>query len=192
MGPDPEPAELLRRFLAEVVAAGRKGKVLDLACGSGQNGELLLQQGVQVVFADRSAAALDRCRARVARLPKEFQANASYWQVDFEQPDYQPLAGQQYAAMMVFRYLYRPLIPAIRDALVPGGLLIYETFTLDNRQFGRPSNPEFLLKRGELESWFADWQLLHRDELIEHQPVDRAVAQLVALNTDFDSPQTSR
>lgn len=182
MNADPQPAELLRHFSAELVAAGSHGKVLDLACGSGQNGLFLLEQCVPVIFADRSAAALDNCRAGVARLSQALQSNASYWQIDFEQQAHNPLAAGHYAAILVFRYLHRPLIPAIRDALMPGGLLIYETFTLDNRQFGRPNNPDFLLKPGELSGWFADWQPLHDQELIEQQPVKRAVAQLVARN----------
>jgi hypothetical protein len=52
--------------------------------------------------------------------------------------------------MLVTNYLYRPLFPQILAALAPGGLLLYETFAAGNEQFGRPRNPDHLLKRGEL------------------------------------------
>ena len=47
-------------------------------------------------------------------------------------------------------YLYRPLMPALLDAIAPGGVLLYQTFMVGNERFGRPSNPDFLLKDGEL------------------------------------------
>jgi hypothetical protein len=55
-----------------------------------------------------------------------------------------------YAAVLVTNYLHRPLFPALLDALAPAGLLIYETFAAGNERYGRPSNPDFLLKPGEL------------------------------------------
>ena len=54
------------------------------------------------------------------------------------------------AGVVVANYLHRALFPLLIDALSPGGVLIYETFALGNARFGRPSNPEFLLKPGEL------------------------------------------
>jgi len=50
----------------------------------------------------------------------------------------------------VANYLHRPLFPLLVDALREGGVLIYETFMLGNERFGRPSNPNFLLRPGEL------------------------------------------
>jgi hypothetical protein len=52
--------------------------------------------------------------------------------------------------VVVTNYLHRPLFPALLDALSPGGVLLYETFMEGNERFGRPSQPEFLLKDGEL------------------------------------------
>ena len=51
---------------------------------------------------------------------------------------------------MVTNYLYRPLMDALLASVVPGGVLIYETFAQGNGQFGKPSNPDFLLAPGEL------------------------------------------
>ena len=56
---------------------------------------------------------------------------------------------------------------------------MYETFTKDQVRFGRPHNPEFLLKPGELLDWFGEWQRIHYFEGVRENP-PRAVAQLVA------------
>ncbi|MEL0083627.1 MAG: methyltransferase domain-containing protein [Gammaproteobacteria bacterium] len=170
------PAELLQRFLPQLLQAAQAGETLDLAAGQGQNGLLLAERGAQVLFIDRNQQSLDHC-ARRGRL---FGDRVRCRQVDLEQPGSAPLANQQYAVILVFRYLHRPLMPAIQRALKPGGLLVYETFTTENRQFGRPRRDEFLLQPGELNRWFADWEILHHAELVEQQPVARAVAQLVA------------
>ncbi|HLA34619.1 MAG TPA: hypothetical protein VJ001_07100 [Rhodocyclaceae bacterium] len=47
-------------------------------------------------------------------------------------------------------YLYRPLLPLLINALEVNGVLIYETFMVGNERFGSPSNPAYLLRRGEL------------------------------------------
>lgn len=61
-----------------------------------------------------------------------------------------PFAGERFDAVVVTRYLHRPLLVPMVEALAPGGVLIYETFAAGNERFGRPRNPEFLLERGEL------------------------------------------
>ena len=180
----PAPAQLLEQFLPQLLATVELGEFVDLACGAGQNGLLLAQHGARVCFADRNEEALQRCQTAIERLPTAQQVGirerVRYWPVDLEVEGENPLAGQSFAAVLVFRYLHRPLIPFLKQAIKPGGLLVYETFTVANRQFGRPNNERFLLQPGELGSWFADWQILHSEELLEQQPVPRAVAQLVA------------
>ena len=52
-------------------------------------------------------------------------------------------------------YLHRPLLPMLVQTLAPGGVVIYETFAAGNERFGRPSNPDFLLRPGELLQAFA-------------------------------------
>jgi hypothetical protein len=69
--------------------------------------------------------------------------------VDLETGAAWPLGGG-YDGIVVTNYLHRPLLPAIVEALGEGGVLIYETFMLGNERFGRPRNPEFLLRPGEL------------------------------------------
>ena len=79
---------------------------------------------------------------------------------------------------MIFRYLHRPLISCIKKALKKGGVLIYETYTVWQPQFGKPNNPDFLLKPEELRNWFIDWEIIYYFEGIKENP-KRAIAQIV-------------
>lgn len=126
----------MRRF-ATLAPIG--GRILDLAAGAGRHTRMLLDMGLQVEAVDRDIAALlplagPRCEVRA---------------IDLETGDAWPLDGG-YDAIVVTNYLYRPLLPAIVAALAPAGVLMYETFMLGNERFGRPRNPEFLLRPGEL------------------------------------------
>ena len=131
-----------------------------------------------MVFADREQARLDEVAGIL-----HSGGSASYWCVDFEEAGSDPLQGRHFSAVLVFRYLHRPLMPAIKRAVLPGGLVIYETFTVDQPRFGRPHNPKFLLQAGELELIFKDWDILHRFEgstISETSGRQQAIAQLVA------------
>lgn len=164
----------MQDHLKLVTGMDRSSAVLDLACGEGRNGLVLAQKGVEVVFADRSSSALEV----VKRCLAEQQLPGREWQVDLEQPDTNPFLGQSFSAIICFRYLHRPLFPALLNAVTPGGLVIYETFTTENRRFGRPHNSDFLLQPGELKTLFNDWELIHYFEGIEQNP-DRAIANIV-------------
>jgi hypothetical protein len=61
-----------------------------------------------------------------------------------------PLAGRQFAGVIVVNYLYRPILPALVRAVAPGGALIYDTFAVGNEVYGHPTNPDYLLRREEL------------------------------------------
>jgi len=114
------------------------GTVLDVACGSGRHLGFLSSRGLRPTGVDRDAAALARCAGLGELIQADLEADA--W----------PLAGRQFDAVVVTNYLWRPLLPAIVAALAPGGVLLYETFAVGNEAFGRPSNPDFLLRHGEL------------------------------------------
>jgi tellurite methyltransferase len=145
--------------------------VLDLACGSGRNGLFLVTQQIPVIFADKNIDNLNT-------LAQQIDTDSSTWAVDLEQPDSQPLAGKSYSTVLVFRYLHRPLFTAIKAAVAPGGMIIYETFTVEQAALGRPKNPDFLLKPGELVQVFGDWPILHQFEGIKN---GCAIAQIVAV-----------
>jgi SAM-dependent methyltransferase len=130
------PAAWVKRFLP-LIRQG--GLVLDLAAGSGRHVRLLRDCGFAVRAVDRDTTALaalagPRCELR---------------QLDLEADDIWQL-GEGYDGIVITNYLHRPLFPAIAGALAPGGVLIYETFARGNERFGRPRNPDFLLRSGEL------------------------------------------
>jgi len=109
---------------------------------------------------------------------------ASFWQVDFEQ-ETNELEHKQFSGVLVFRYLHRPLFASIKQAILPGGIIIYETFTQGNEKYGRPKNPDFLLAKGELVEQFKDWQILHQFEgVVENNGNKQAIAQIVAIKPE--------
>ena len=168
------PAPLLLEHVDLLAQTSVDRPILDLACGHGHNGIFLATKGLPVVLADRSEEALEEA----GRLADQQAVTVRFWQVDLEREGINPFAEEGYAGIVVFRYLHRPLIPCIKKAVVKGGLLIYETFTVDQPRFGKPHNPAFLLKPGELRGCFGDWIVLHAFEGIRDDP-PRAVAQLV-------------
>ena len=168
------PDALLTTFCDLIVAERPSGPVLDLASGEGHNGLFLAAQGVPVILADRSDEALRKAKGAADGA----QGKVTLWKVDLERAGEDPLEEEKYSAILVFRYLHRPLMPCIRKALRPSGFLVYHTYTLDQARFGKPRNPEFLLKPGELMSWFKDWQVLHHFEGIQENP-RRAIAEIV-------------
>lgn len=123
---------------AHLIGAG--ARVLDLAAGGGRNARFLAARGANVLAVDRDAAALAAC-AGVAGIETRV--------VDLETGTW-PLAREQFDAIVVCHYLHRPLFPHLRAALAANGVLFYETFADGQQCFGRPSNPDFLLRPGEL------------------------------------------
>jgi SAM-dependent methyltransferase len=114
------------------------GNALDLAAGGGRHARLLAAKGFAVT-------ALDRDVSRLGRLP-----GVEAIQADLEDGSPWPLPGRRFDLIVVTNYLHRPLFPALDKALAPGGVLLYETFALGNEKYGKPSNPAFLLRDGEL------------------------------------------
>jgi len=165
---------LIDDYFDELKSCASNGAIIDLACGGGRNGLFLANQGLPVIFADSSENALQTVESAL----QEINNQSKTWLIDFEQPNINPLENKQFSAALVFRYLHRPLIPYLLEAISPGGIIIYETFTIDNKQFGRPNNPDFLLQPGELGRLFKNWNILHQFEGVLTQP-DRAVAQIV-------------
>jgi tellurite methyltransferase len=182
------PSRLLEDY-AYLFAPGRlPGPILDLAGGDCHNGLFLAARNLPVVCADISPGALEAAGRHAA----DSKHAVDFWKVDLERPGANPLPEDYYGGMLVFRYLHRPLVPCIRKALRPGGLLLYETYTVDQTRFGKPHNPDFLLIPGELKAWFADWDLIHYFEGILTEP-ERAVAQLVCRKPETThSPRQKR
>lgn len=130
-------------------------KVLDLACGTGRNGRWFLDKGARVSFIDKDLSGL-----HIAESPLVAERISQY-QWDLENGSAPPLPEQAFDILLVFNYLHRPLMAQIAAAVKPGGMIVYETFTLAQAQIGRPRNLDFLLKEDELKTTFANWQPLH-------------------------------
>ena len=127
----------VRRFAPLVPA----GEVLDLACGSGRHARLFAALGHPVLAVDRDADALAAAAGPgIVTLGLELEIDGAPW----------PFEAGRFAGIVVTNYLHRPLLAHLCASLAPGGLLIYETFALGNEAFGKPSNPAFLLRPGEL------------------------------------------
>jgi SAM-dependent methyltransferase len=116
------------------------GRVLDLACGYGRHARWLAAQGFKVLAVDRDQEAL---------ASMQDISGISVQACDLEATD-DPLEGKCFDAIVVSRYLYRPLLPQLPFFLASSGVLIYETFMCGQEQLGRPRNPDFLLYPDEL------------------------------------------
>ncbi len=169
----PSPSPWVQRFTAYLPAGSR---VLDLASGGGRHSRWLLAQGMQVTALDRDVAALRDIEDRIEVVESDLEDGRPF-----------ALAGRHFAGVIVTNYLYRPLLPAIVEALDPQGVLLYETFSVDNARFGRPSNPEFLLRPGELlELARGRLRVLAYEDLIVDTPKAAAVQRICAIRDTTD------
>ena len=172
-----EPAALLRQFQAIIPKRG-PGRILDLACGGGRNGLLLARAGLPVTFVDINSEALSQIN-EIAHLESlDIQTKV----FDLEQGLSLPWQPEQFSVVMIFNYLYRPLMSQLKDLVCPGGLFIYETFHVEQATIARPRNPDFLLKSGELAQEFSGWKIHHQFEGALPAP-QRFVSQIVAEKT---------
>jgi len=128
------PSEWVVRCAPLILGGGR---VLDVACGTGRHTRFLIKEGFQVEAVDRDVSALAFLPGVVTR------------QADLEGEPW-PYSAGEFDGIVVTNYLHRPLFLHLFEALAPGGVLIYETFSEGNQRLGRPRNPDYLLKSGEL------------------------------------------
>ncbi len=170
-----KPSLLVQQQLDEIKQRNSSRPVLDLACGNGRNGLFLAKHGKFVEFADINPEAL----FSIDRLLVQHDLLGKTCLVDFEQVGVNSLQDKHYCAILVFRYLHRPLLSAIKSAIEPGGLILYETFTCAQAAIGRPKNPDFLLQQGELRRYFDGWDVKHYFEGVRTDP-KQAIAQICA------------
>ena len=147
-------------WLPEILKVAKGGLVLDLASGRGRHARAIAEAGFSVVALDRNPDSLRELASETSDVVSRGEgrgraARVACLRADLEGEVLPPLRSGTFAAILVFRYLHRPLMPWIEQALVPGGLLLYETFTKDQRELGwGPRRDAFLLEAGELPALF--------------------------------------
>lgn len=122
-----------------------RGPVLDVASGAGRHARLFAGRGLDVVAVDREPQTIP---------------GVTFVTADLEDGSPWPFAGRRFGAIVVTNYLHRPLFAHLAAAVDEGGVLIYETFMVGNERYGKPTNPNFLLRPGELLEAFAALTLI--------------------------------
>ena len=163
-------------FLVENIELLPKGTALDIAMGNGRNAIYLAGNGFQVEGVDISAEAIENA----LQLAKKFRVIINARVADLE-IDY-IIKNGTYDVIICFNYLQRSLISQIKNGLRKGGMVVYETYILDQAQlFGKPRNPDYLLKYNELLDMFRDFRCLrYREGVINNQ---KATASIIAKKT---------
>ncbi|AXA89705.1 bifunctional 2-polyprenyl-6-hydroxyphenol methylase/3-demethylubiquinol 3-O-methyltransferase UbiG [Massilia sp. YMA4] len=154
------------------------GEVLDLACGSGRHARHLQALGHAVVAVDRDAAALAAAAGPgIVTSEIDLEEEGASW----------PFGTQRFAGIVVTNYLHRPLFAGMVGSLAPNGVLVYETFADGNAAFGKPSNPDFLLKAGELLEMAKQYGLrvIAFEDGIVNQPKQAMVQRICAVKAEF-------
>lgn len=151
-----------------------KRRVLDVASGRGRHALLFAAAGFDVTAVDRNAEALAELRASAAALGVGVDTRHA----DLEVQGYS-FAPETWDVIVVTRYLHRPLFPALRAAVAPDGVLVYETFTTAQRDEPTgPSKPEFLLEPGELRRLVTPLEVVAYDEgVVDTHHLARVVAR---------------
>ncbi|MEM7224166.1 MAG: class I SAM-dependent methyltransferase [Pseudomonadota bacterium] len=163
------PSPWIVRFAPEVP---RGARVLDLACGGGRHSHLFLKRDCRVLAVDRDISGM----GYLAHWP-----TLQTLQMDLETGEPFPPRGARFDAVVVVNYLYRPLLSNLVAAVAPGGALIYETFAQGNEAFGKPSNPDYLLRPGELlDAVWGALKIVAYEDLVVEKPARAAVQRIYA------------
>lgn len=170
------PSPWVERW-SSLVPAG--ASVLDVACGSGRHLRWFAQRGGRVTGVDRDAVAVEPLRALGEIVVADIESGP--W----------PFAGRTFGAVVVTNYLWRELMPTIVQSVTEGGVLIYETFSTGNETVGRPSNPKFLLRTGELLEAVRGLRVVAFEEGFLTDP-DRFVQRIVAVRESSSTPAPAR
>lgn len=184
--PSWQPAPIVKRALRlmgpqQVPGDGLPPRVFDLGCGSGRDSVYFALHGWRVIAVDRDARALRRA---------ELLAAAEGVSIDTLLADVETPPGMEAVAslpppdaVLLVRYLHRPLVDWARRHLPPGTKFIMSHFLRGAESVGRctPKDPDHLLEAGELEARFCEegWQILvaERNVLAEDgRPVQDFVA----------------
>jgi len=137
------------------------GPVLDLACGNGRHGRYFLDRGYPVTFVDKDTSAINDLSTHNNAELITYDIENSYLETNGlkgsakKRDTLWPFKENQFSGIVVTNYLHRPLFSHLKTTVKLGGIIIYKTFSTGNEQFGRPRNPDFLLKENELRTAFS-------------------------------------
>jgi SAM-dependent methyltransferase len=154
------------------------GEVLDLACGTGRHARHAAALGHAVVAVDQNAdALLAAAGPGIVTSQIDLEADGAAW----------PFGPDRFAGIIVTNYLHRPLLADMLASLAPNGVLIYETFSEGNEQFGKPSNPAYLLAPGELLACAArhDLRVIAFEDGLVESPKRALVQRICAVKPEF-------
>jgi len=150
------------------------GLALDIASGEGRNSIFLAERGLETIALDISARAL----TKLARIARERRLSIMAAAFDLQAFD---IPADSFDVVVNFNYLQRDLSSGIIKGLRAGGLLVFETRTVDALKFTPDLNPDYLLNRGELLEMFRGLQTLkYRETILQTDNSPRGVASLVA------------
>jgi len=138
-----------------------------VACGAGRHAMVFAERGFEVLAVDRDEQALP--------------GSIRFVRADLEDGSPWPWPGKRFAAIVVTNYLHRPLFPRLVDSLDEGGVLIYETFMAGNERYGRPSNPDFLLRPGELLEAFGTLTVVAFEQGTVERPKKAALQRICVI-----------
>jgi len=167
-----QPSQFIVEWAAAVATmCPSPRRALDLAMGRGRHALVLAEHGFRVFGVD---VKLDAVRDAVAQASTRGLVVLG-WCADLTEF---PLARERFELVVVSRYLQRDLFPSLSDALTPGGVVLFETFTEAQRGRGRgPTSPDHLLAPGELRARFDAFEVLFYEEVVEPEAVARIVAR---------------
>ena len=160
------------QFLVENIWLLPKGQALDVAMGAGRNAAYLAQNGFEVEGIDKSIEAVNSALQLAQKVGVVIKAQVADLEGTYR------IDKDAYDLIICFNYLQRSLVPQIRDGLRVGGMAVYETFIIDQTQFGKPRNPDYLLKYNELLNMFRDFRCLRYREGIMGKA--KAIASIIA------------
>ena len=171
-----EPSKWVRRW-SHLVPAG--ATVLDVACGSGRHVRWFAARGCKVTGIDRDARAVE-----------SLQSIADIRIADIEKGPW-PLADARFDTVVCTNYLWRPLLATLVASVAATGVLICETFAVGNETVGKPSNPDFLLRPGELLEAARGLRVIAYEDGFVAAP-DRFVQRLIAVREDASGTSRRR
>ena len=146
---------------------------LDVACGAGRHTIELARAGFRVTSIDFSTEALLRAQA----LAQKTNVSIEYVETDLEAEGVD-LGQDRYDLVVVFFYLHRPLLSALRRCLRFGGLIVCKTYSVDQLRYpGRPRHRAVMLEHNELLRVFAGFRVLRYEEEWEGKGTAALIAQ---------------